>query len=529
MMAVLGMATTGSRLNEFRLLRRLGGGSFGEVWLADSQAPRVNEPALVALKIPHQEEKKLLGEGRKLALLEHANIVRFYRASETSEGLVFLVEEYVPNGDLRARLDERGKLGEEEAIRVAVEMLEALGYLHAHEIIHMDVNPRNILFDAGGRAKLADFGLAKFMESKSQLTQVGGTPGYMAPELYRERVYPASDLWSVAIVLHEMLTGRRPFGADNDAALMYKILREPPALSEALSEGVRGFLRNALAKEVSSRYGTAAAMGADLREVAQGRAGKLLRPDGELSTVTLPEVRRRGKEHRKAEARTPRAVVGVDIEFVRIPAGEFDMGSESGDSDEKPVHRVRISKAFEMGKYPVTQGQWEAVMGSNPSSFKGPDRPVEQVSWNDVQVFLEKLNARGDGYRYRLPTEAEWEYAARAGTTGDSATDADAVTWHAKKSGSQTHPVGQTQANAWGICDMLGNVWEWCQDWYGADYYRKSPGIDPPGPWSGKHRVVRGGSWSSVARDLRASIRNWDLPGYWVNYYGFRCVREVMP
>ncbi len=230
------MVTTGSRLNEFRLLRRLGGGSFGEVWLADSQAPRVNEPALVALKIPHQEEKKLLGEGRKLALLEHANIVKFYRASETSEGLVFLVEEYVPNGDLRARLDEKGKLGEEEAIRVAVEMLEALGYLHAHEIIHMDVNPRNILFDAEGAAKLADFGLAKFMESKSQLTRVGGTPGYMAPELYHEKVYPASDLWSVAIVLHEMLRGRRPFEAETEAALMYKVLREPPALSEALGE-----------------------------------------------------------------------------------------------------------------------------------------------------------------------------------------------------------------------------------------------------------------------------------------------------
>ncbi len=510
------MVTTGSRLNEFRLLRRLGGGSFGEVWLADSQAPRVNEPALVALKIPHQEEKKLLGEGRKLALLEHANIVKFYRASETSEGLVFLVEEYVPNGDLRARLDEKGKLGEEEAIRVAVEMLEALGYLHAHEIIHMDVNPRNILFDAEGAAKLADFGLAKFMESKSQLTRVGGTPGYMAPELYHEKVYPASDLWSVAIVLHEMLRGRRPFEAETEAALMYKVLREPPALSEALGEGMKEFLRNALEKDVSSRYGTAAAMGADLREVVQGRPVKPLRPSEEVSTVTLPGVGR------------SRAAVGVDIEFVQIPPGEFDMGSGSGNPDEKPVHRVRISKAFEMGKCPVTQAQWEAVMGRNPSHFKGADRPVEEVSWNDVQVSLEKLNARGDGYRYRLPTEAEWEYAARAGTTGDYAPDLDAVAWCAANSGGETHPVGQKRPNGWGLYDMLGNVWEWCQDWYDAGYYKTSPAVDPCGPESGKFRVLRGGSWLYDPGDLRASGRGGLAPGLWVNNLGFRCVREVI-
>jgi formylglycine-generating enzyme required for sulfatase activity len=518
MMAVLGMATTGSRLNEFRLLRRLGGGSFGEVWLADSQAPRVNEPALVALKIPHQEEKKLLGEGRKLALLEHPNIVKFYRASETSEGLVFLVEEYVPNGDLRARrLGEKGKLGEEEAIRVTVEMLKALGYLHEHGIVHMDVNPRNILFDAGGTAKLADFGLAKFMESKSQVKRVGGTPGYMAPELYRERVYPESDLWSVAIVLHEMLTGRRPFEAETEAALMYKVLREPPALSEALGEGMKEFLWNALGKDVSSRYGTAAAMGADLREVVQGRPVKPLRPGEEVSTVTSPEVGR------------SQAAVGVDIEFVQIPAGEFDMGSESGAPDERPVHPVRISKAFEVGKYPVTQGQWEAVMGSNPSSFKGADRPVELVSWNQVREFLKKLNEERDGYRYRLPTEAEWEYAARAGTTGDYAPELDAVAWYAANWGGETHPVGQKRPNGWGLYDMLGNVWEWCQDWHGADYYKTSPAVDPRGPESGKFRVVRGGSWLSPPSCLRAPFRLGFGPGDRFHFLGFRCVREVIP
>jgi formylglycine-generating enzyme required for sulfatase activity len=440
------------------------------------------------------------------------------------------VEEYVPNGDLRARLDEKGKLEEEEAIRVAVEMLEALGYLHAHEIIHMDVNPRNILFDAGGRAKLADFGLAKFMESKSQLTRVGGTPGYMAPELYHEKVYPASDLWSVAIVLHEMLTGRRPFEAETEAALMYKILREPPSLSEALGGGMKEFLWNALEKDVSSRYGTAAAMGADLREVVQGRPVKPLSPGEEVSTVTLPEVRREGEEQRKTDEKRLRLVVAVlHIEFVRIPAGEFDMGSESGDPHERPVHRVRISKAFEMGKYPVTQAQWEAVMGSNPSRFRGDERPVEQVSWNDVQVFLEKLDAKKDGYRYRLPTEAEWEYAARAGTTVDCVPDLDAMAWHKENSEGETHPVGQKQPNGWGLYDMLGNVWEWCQDSFCADYYKESPGVDPPDPSSGKYRVVRGGSFVDGAGYVRVCSRMPFGAGGRHGFSGFRCVREVSP
>jgi formylglycine-generating enzyme required for sulfatase activity len=181
--------------------------------------------------------------------------------------------------------------------------------------------------------------------------------------------------------------------------------------------------------------------------------------------------------------------------FVAIPAGEFMMGSDSAGSDEKPRHRVRITKGFEMGKYEVTQAQWKTVMGSNPSYFKGDDRPVETVSWGEVQEFLKRLNATDDGYRYRLPTEAEWEYAARAGSTADAVANLDAVAWHRGNSGGETHPVGRKRANGWGLYDTSGNVWEWCADWYGADYYASSPVDDPPGPASGTLRVVRGGSW----------------------------------
>jgi len=499
------MWTVGSTLNEFKLLKKLGKGRFGEVWLAENQVAVGRDPHHVALKIPFQEEESLLSEGESLALLDHPNIVKFYRPGRSGD-LVFLVMEYMSGGDLAARLKERGPLTEEAATTVAVQILRALEYLHGKSGgVHRDVKPHNVLFDASGTAKLADFGLTRFMESRSTVTQIAGTPFYWAPEVYRSKVYPASDLWSLAVVLHEMLTLRRPFEAATEAELMRKITDDPPALSPSLSLGMREIVLRALEKDRSRRYPSASAMRATLEGLRAGRPVV-----EEVSTIT-------------------RAPLGVDIEFVRIPPGAFDMGSEHGDSDERPVHRVRISKAFELGKYPVTQEQWEAVMGSNASYFKGPDRPVETVSWNDAQEFLKNLNARGDRRLYRLPTEAEWEYAARAGTTSDSLEGLDAVAWYRGNSGGQTHPVGQKQPNAWGLYDMLGNVWEWCQDWYAPDYYKNSPQVDPPGPPSGSQRVLRGGSWGVVpgASARRAVYRG--VPGFRSPDLGFRCVREVIP
>ncbi|MCX6633601.1 MAG: SUMF1/EgtB/PvdO family nonheme iron enzyme, partial [Acidobacteria bacterium] len=223
------------------------------------------------------------------------------------------------------------------------------------------------------------------------------------------------------------------------------------------------------------------------------------------------------------------------VQFVQLQPGEFTMGCSPGDSEcfdsEKPPHRVRITQGFQMGRYEVTQEQWQAVLGSNPSRFQGATLPVEQVSWDDVQGFLQWLNARNDGYRYRLPTEAEWEYAARAGTT-DKYAGASALgdaAWYDSNSGGTTHPVGQKRPNAWGLYDMLGNVWEWCQDWYG-DY--SSGAVDnPTGPSSGSQRIVRGGSWYGLAWLVRVSYPFGVVPGDRnLSFgFGFRCVREVIP
>jgi formylglycine-generating enzyme required for sulfatase activity len=187
--------------------------------------------------------------------------------------------------------------------------------------------------------------------------------------------------------------------------------------------------------------------------------------------------------------------------------------------------------------YSVTQRQWEAVMGSNPSRFQGPERPVEQVSWDKVQEFIRSLNTHEGRALYRLPTEAEWEYAARAGATGDycfgdDVTQLAQYAWYEDNARGTTHPVGQLQPNAWALYDMHGNVWEWVQDWYDNQEYarRATTGtavVDPAGPAIGSDRVDRGGSWLHAAHDCQSARRDSDAPGLRYGTLGFRLLRAV--
>lgn len=226
----------------------------------------------------------------------------------------------------------------------------------------------------------------------------------------------------------------------------------------------------------------------------------------------------------------------IGMQFVLIPAGEFKMGSPSGEGgridNEGPVHTVTIEKAYYLSKYEVTQKQWMEVMGSNPSYFKfwGDDLPVDQISWNDVQEFIRKLNAKEGTDKYRLPSEAEWEYAARAGTTtqysfGDSGSKLGEYAW----SGVCSHPrpVGQKKPNTWGLYDMHGNVWEWVQDWYHSDYDGAPTDGSAWESGGGRFRVIRGGGWEFFAGGCRSASRADDSPGARKNYLGFRLVQEV--
>ena len=219
-------------------------------------------------------------------------------------------------------------------------------------------------------------------------------------------------------------------------------------------------------------------------------------------------------------------IFGLDIEMVFVPGGTFSMGNDDGEKDENPVHSVTLTSFF-IGKTEVTQRQWRTVMGDNPSFFLECDNcPVEQVSWHDVRAFIEKLN-RITGKTYRLPTEAEWEYAARGGITGkgyiySGSDNIGEVAFYTKNSGSKTHPVGEKQPNELGLLDMSGNLLEWCSDWYGA--YSSSQQTNPKGARSGTNRVFRGGSWASHSRHCRSTNRGDDDPDSRGANMGFRLV-----
>ena len=259
---------------------------------------------------------------------------------------------------------------------------------------------------------------------------------------------------------------------------------------------------------------------------------QLLRPDfssdakgahlktGDMMTITLPG--------------------GATMVMIYVAPGSFIMGSDS----KQTVHKVRLTKGFWLGKYEVTQMQWKSVMGDNPSEFKDDYRPVDKVSWNDCQRFIRKVNAKLEDGMVRLPTEAEWEYACRAGTTGDFGNELlqhndeqllglpsttskilDEMGWYAANSGMETHPVGQKDANAWGFHDMYGNVQEWCSDWHG-EHHREEV-TDPLGPVSGEYRVLRGGDYGMGAPGCSSSSRGCLEPD--AAFFGFRLGYDTRP
>jgi formylglycine-generating enzyme required for sulfatase activity len=241
-----------------------------------------------------------------------------------------------------------------------------------------------------------------------------------------------------------------------------------------------------------------------------------------------------GEKHRPAPAAPVDDPVrnsssNLTMQMVSISAGSFMMGTDNGDSDEKPIHRVTIGYAFEMGKTEVTQGQWKTVMGENPSNFStcGDDCPVEQVSWDEVQRFIRRLNLK-TGKAYRLPSEAEWEYACRAGGNDEycGGSDVGSMAWFKDNSGEKTMPVAKKNPNAWGLYDMGGNVYEWVQD----DYHSNFKGAPADGKaWTGggKHKVLRGGSWDNMAQKLRAGNRADLNPSRRGAYDGFRLARTL--
>lgn len=293
---------------------------------------------------------------------------------------------------------------------------------------------------------------------------------------------------------------------------------------EGVEEGsIEGLVEGALEGE-----GAAEGEGAVEGQIEGTLEGEVIEGEGEVVEPAPGELR-----------------VFLDADFVWIPAGEFVMGTDLsaealediyGDRafyfrSEQPAHVVRISKGFWMGRFEVTQSFWMRYREENPSLGIGATHPVERVSWDEAQAFVTYLSTLGPG-RFRLPTEAEWEYACRADSTtefsfGDDPALLEDYGWYFDNTFFTTKPVGQLLPNPWGLYDIHGNVFEWCSDWYGQTYYSVSPGVDPQGPESGEYKVRRGGSYSRTDAFCRSTFRLWNAPDGQLEFIGLRLVREA--
>jgi formylglycine-generating enzyme required for sulfatase activity len=459
-----------------------------------------------------------------------------------------------------------------------------LGAAHAKEMVHRDVKPGNIMVNREGVVKVADLGLVKHLGGEWTLLTAtvdrAGTPGYMPPEQIErpDEIGPATDVWALGSVAWFLLVGRH--GISREAAVTQTCLRPYPDIRDEIPTvpaAVADLITRATQQEIATRYRDGNAMARAIDEVIRelyglgqhapsGRRIQTAASSVEKTAASsvgtpkvpaspgVPETRAPswaavlterpdpavitdadGRRRMEATGLPWHVMDRFDIEYLLIPPGTYRRGSleseEGSESDERPQHPVTLTKPFYLGRYEVTQGQWTHVMGSNPSFFSHGVRnrlPVEDVS----HIMIAGEDGRGGGNTFlgrtgcRLPTEAEWEYACRAGTTTPFSFD-QTITTDQANYGQRMAPVGSYPANSWGLHDMHGNVWEWCSDWYAEDAYAacRNGARDPVGPSVGSLRVLRGGSWYFNPVYLRSASRRGVTPSFVYGYLGFRVAR----
>jgi eukaryotic-like serine/threonine-protein kinase len=603
---------------KYQILAEIGRGGMGVVYRARHLLWNEDKAIKLLLDVgagSGKQSESFLSEALIMRQFQHPNIVRVEDADFTEDDKLFVVMEFVEGESLQQRMS-RGPLSWEQALDVAAQACAGLAAAHQKGIIHRDIKPQNLLLakgadgGAGGRevVKLIDFGIAKVREDAGlgfagiTATQTGvfiGTPEYASPEqakgLRGAQLDARTDLYSLGLVLFEMLTGVRPFAADTPMVSLFLRLQNEPVPARLLRpeleipQSVSDLVAKAVAREKESRYGSAEEMLAAIQAV-RGQGGLSQAPAGfapplkrrtkakwviaalvvvvlaaalgmwffhprpnppppELAKVTempkLPETKTpppveipvaaapaaakpvepiKKTDAAKVDpvASKPVATKPADVaKYISVPPGKFMMGCSPGDKecgvDEKPAHEVTITKGYRMGVTEVTQAAYERVTGDNPSSFKGPALPVDSVNWFEANSYCKAIGMR-------LPTEAEWEYAARGGETARVYGSPDEIAWWTGNSGGMPHDVAQKQPNKYGLYDMIGNVTEWTADWYAP--YPAGPATDPSGPTEGQLRTFRGGGWHGGRNAVRASVRFARAPRFKGNNAGFRCVGE---
>ena len=604
---------SGQSIGRYHILEQLGEGGMATVYKAyDTRLER--DVAVKVLRtdqfIPaelHTVLQRFEREAKSLAKLSHPNIVNILDFGEHEEK-PFLVMEYLPGGTLKQRLGQA--IPWQETFRTLLPVARGLAYAHQHNLIHRDVKPANILMDEFDAPILTDFGIAKLLADTGGHTLTGsgvgiGTPEYMAPEqgMGASTIDARADIYSLGIVLYEMVVGRKPYIADTPMAVVLKQMINPlprPAdFVPDLPEGVEHILFKALAKQPEDRYADMNALiaamegllaGASKAEAqavpvpskrAKKKAAPRARPSNMVirailgtlgmivilvlgimiapkiggyfnlaSTNTLQPTKTETStpSHTARPTTTPTLVIKTQMSpkdsmiMVYVPAGEFAMGSDSGNNDERPVHTVRLDSFWidqteitnKMYSLCVSAGACEAPKQFNSyyqSSYYGNNEfenyPVIYVDWYMAQTYCTWAERR-------LPTEAEWEKAARgpANYTYPWGEGLDCDKVNAAGCKRDTTPVGEYEIgkSPYGVYDMAGNVMEWVADWYSNTYYESSPRENPSGPLSGEYHVLRGGSWTSIENSLRSSYRLALTPNT-TNFYliGFRCAKSASP
>ncbi|MFN4875064.1 MAG: SUMF1/EgtB/PvdO family nonheme iron enzyme, partial [Aphanizomenon sp.] len=500
----------------YRPIKFLGEGGFGRTFQAIDEK-RLNTPCVIKQFLPQQTGSAALAKATELFQQEAKRLQELGKHPQIpdleaffpQDGRLYLVQDFIDGQNLLEEFENQGRLKEPQIRIILTELLPVLQFIHDNQVIHRDLKPENIIRSKNGQLFLIDFGVSK-ETSGTILTRVGtvtGTPGYAPPEQFRGMVYHSSDLYSLAVTCVRLLTGhfQKADGADElfDTRKMQWQWQKYVSLSQELTTVLETMLQDIPTR----RYDSAAEV---LAALANQKTRVIPTPTNPPKPPTNINVNINAQSSFTEDLGN-----GVKLEMIAIPGGTFWMGSPANEAErsdrEGPQHQVTVPSFF-MGKYPLTQAQYQAIMGNNPSYFEGNNRPVETVSWDDAVTFCQKLSQR-TGKNYRLPSEAEWEYACRAGTKtpfsfGDNITT-DLVNYdgtYPYKSApkgeyrEQTTDVGTFPPtfppNPFGLYDMHGNVWEWCEDDWHENY------IDAPtdgSAWNSQSgsntKLLRGGSW----------------------------------
>ena len=523
--------------SKYLLRKFLGFGAYGAVFRADEMlADRLIQSVAIKLVIVDLEHLDRQIEELQLAVrLRHPHLINGFTCEQggvNGDLCLGLVMELADDSLESYLTVNKPPLTIELVSNLVQHLAEGLAYIHSQGIIHRDLKPANIL-RVGESWKLADFGIARSLQdgtsTYTNASQQIGTASYMPPESYEGKISPAWDTWSLGIMTAQLLTGNHPFPAQTVLELMKVVLTDPPILSKDLGSPFREIVAGCLLKEPKDRWTAQQVLTALQTPVIQFATPRIpLFPSSKILTLNLPN--------------------NIKLEMIKIPSGSFLMGSADNDPNayynEKPQHRVTLQEYY-LGKYPVTQEQYQAVIGKNPSKFKDNSKnPVEHLSWNDAKVFCQKIYET-TRQKVRLPTEAEWEYGCRAGTTtpfyfGETISTEQANhngnhTFGQGKKGSyqkKTTPVESFSANKFGLYDMHGNVWEWCEDSWHDSYDEKSDNLKSNGntTWLSSNEsrhILRGGSWFYHSGYCRSAVRHWGNADNWRGDSSFRLALSI--